>query len=111
MTSRDPPIQEVTMRIEDHTGSSITEATVTVNDDELIDLLEGLADVVEAKREHLHFQQLGGPQLVVRRTYEDESDPLGRQMDWWLGPAVLFGGLFVVIGVITTLRWAIGLAS
>lgn len=87
------------------------EATVTVNDEELIDLLEGLADVVENKREHLHFQQLGGPQLVVRRAHEDDDDPLGRQMDWWLGPAVLFGAIFVVIGIITTIRWAVDLVS
>lgn len=87
------------------------EATVTVSDEELIDLLEGLADVVENKREHLHFQQLGGPQLVVRRAHEDDDDPLGRQMDWWLGPAVLFGAIFVIIGLVTTIRWAVGLVS
>lgn len=99
------------MRIEDQRGESIPEATVTVADDELIDLLQGLADVIEGDREHLHFQQLGGPQLVIRRAHEDDDDPLNRQMDWWLGPAVLFGVLFVAIGVITTLRWAIGLIS
>ncbi|MFP5298035.1 MAG: hypothetical protein ACLGHL_03480 [Actinomycetota bacterium] len=87
------------------------EATVTVSDEELIDLLEGLADVVENKREHLHFQQLGGPQLVVRRAHDDDDDPLGRQVDWWLGPAVLFGAIFVIIGLVTTIRWAVGLVS
>jgi hypothetical protein len=99
------------MKIEDRTGEPLTEATITVNDEELVDLLEGIADVIEAKREHLHFQQLGGPQLVIQRDAESSADPLHRQMDWWLGPAVLFGGLFVVIGVITTVRWAIGLVS
>jgi hypothetical protein len=97
------------MRIEDPKGQPVTETTVTVNDEELIDLLQGLADVVEGSREHLHFQQLGGPQLVIRRQHEDDDDPLGRQMDWWLGPAVLFGVLFVVIGILTTVRWAAGL--
>lgn len=99
------------MRIEDRSGTSLPETTVTVNDEELIDLLEGLADVVENKRPHLHFQQLGGPQLVVRRSHEDDDDPLGRQMDWWLGPAVLFGVVFVIIGLITTVRWAVELVS
>jgi hypothetical protein len=97
------------MRIEDRKGDSLTEATVTVDDEELIDLLQGLADVVEGKREHLHFNQLGGPQLVVRRTEEAEADPLGRQTDWWMGPLVLVGVVFVVIGAATVIRWAAGL--
>ncbi|MGH2821328.1 MAG: hypothetical protein ACRDJ5_11810 [Actinomycetota bacterium] len=97
------------MKIEDREGESLREATVYVDDQELIDLLEGLADVVEGAREHLHFQQLGGPQLVVRRATEAEDDPLGRQIDWWVGPLVLFGLLFVVVGAVTVLRWALAL--
>ncbi len=97
------------MRIEDRTGDSLAEATITVNDEELVDLLEGIADVIENKREHLHFQQLGGPQLVLRRSQDDDDDPLGRQMDWWLGPAVLFGAIFIIIGIIATISWATGL--
>ena len=99
------------MRIEDQRGEPVNEATVTVDDAELIDLLQGLADVIEDKRPHLHFAQMGGPQLVVRRAAEDDADPLGRQTDWWLGPLVLFGVLFVVIGAITVIRWAVGLAG
>jgi hypothetical protein len=99
------------MRIEDRNGQSLTETTIMVDDEELIDLLQGLADVVEGSREHLHFSQLGGPQLVVRREAESDADPLGRQMDWWLGPAVLFGVIFVVIGLVTVIRWATGLIS
>jgi hypothetical protein len=98
------------MRIEDERGNALKEATVSVEDDEIIDLLQGLADVIEGKRKHLHFNQLGGPQLVVRRSAETEAEePLRRQMDWWLGPLVLLGTLFVVIGMITVARWAIGL--
>lgn len=99
------------MKIEDRQGESLSEATITVGDEELIDLLQGLADVVEGKREHLHFSQLGGPQLVVRRTAESEDDPLGRQLDWWMGPLILFGIVFIVIGAFTVVRWAAGLAS
>jgi hypothetical protein len=97
------------MRIEDKKGEPLAEATVVVDDDELIDLLQGLADVIEGDREHLHFNQLGGPQLVIRRTAEAESDPLGRQADWWMGPLVLFGVVFVVIGFATVIRWAASL--
>ncbi len=97
------------VKIEDRDGRSLTEATVSVDDAELVDLLEGLADVVEGKREHLHFKQLGGPQLVVRRASESDPDPLGRQMDWWVGPLVLFGAIFVVVGAFTVIRWAVGL--
>ena len=99
------------MRIEDRAGGSLSEATVTVDDEELIDLLQGLADVVEGHREHLHFAQPGGPQLVIRRAAEGDPDPLGRQMDWWLGPLVLLGALLVVIGAATLIRWAAGLLS
>jgi hypothetical protein len=99
------------MKIEDRRGEPLHETTITVDDEELIDLLQGLADVVEGKREHLHFSQIGGPQLVVRRTHEADSDPLGRQMDWWLGPAVLFGTIFVIIGLVTVVRWAAGLVG
>ena len=98
------------MKIEDQSGNALKEATVSVGDEEIIDLLQGLADVIEGKREHLHFNQLGGPQLVVRRTSENESEePLRRQMDWWLGPLVLFVVVFVLIGLVTVVRWAIGL--
>ena len=97
------------MRIEDKSGRSLTEATVTVSDEELVDLLQGLADIIEGERPHLHFSQLGGPQLVVRRAAESDDDPLGRQMDWWVGPAVLFGLVFVIIGAFTVVRWAVAL--
>ena len=99
------------MRIEDRAGTSLPEATVTVDDEELMAFLEGLADVVEGKRPHLHLQQLGGAQLVVRKQSEADDDPLGRQMDWWLGPAVLFGVIFIVIGLVTVVRWAVNLVS
>jgi hypothetical protein len=99
------------MRIEDRGGQSLFEATVTVDDEELIDLLQGLADVVEGQREHLHFAQPGGPQLVVRRAAEGDPDPLGRQMDWWLGPLVLLGALLVIIGAATLIGWAADLLS
>jgi hypothetical protein len=97
------------MRIEDRRGEPIAETTISVDDEELIDLLQGLADVVEGKREHLHFVQPAGPQLVVRRAAEEDPDPLVRQMDWWLGPLVLFGGLFCVVGAVTVVRWAVNL--
>jgi hypothetical protein len=98
------------MKIEDRRGETVDETTVTVDDEELIDLLQGLADLVEGKREHLHFQQLGGPELVVKRATEGE-EPIERQMDWWVGPLILFGIVFVVIGAVTVIRWAVGLVS
>ena len=97
------------MKIEDRAGESLAEATVSVSPEEMIDLLEGLADVVEGTREHLHFAQTGGPQLVVRLEREGDPDPLRRQMDWWLGPLVLLGALFVIVGAITVIRWAVDL--
>lgn len=99
------------MRIEDRRGEAVDEATLTVDDEELIDLLQGLADVIEGKREHLHFQQLGGPELVVRRSSDADEAPLERQMDWWVGPLILFTVLFTIVGAITIIRWAIGLVS
>ena len=99
------------MKIEDRRGEPVPETTVTVDDVELIDLLQGLADLVEGKREHLHFQQLGGPELVVQRASAEDAAPIERQMDWWVGPLVLFGVVFVIVGAITIVRWAIGLVS
>jgi hypothetical protein len=99
------------MRIEDQRGQPLSEATVTVDDEEIIDLLRGLADVIEGERAHLHFSQLGGPQLVVRRSAESDADPLRRHMDWWVGPAVLLGALCLTVGAVTVLRWAAGLIS
>ncbi|HET7481327.1 MAG TPA: hypothetical protein VFK89_00565 [Actinomycetota bacterium] len=99
------------MKIEDRRGESLSEATVTLEDGELIDLLEGLADVVEGNREHLHFNQLGGPQLVVRRADEGDPDPIGRQLDWWIGPLVLVGAVFLIIGAVTFVRWAVELVT
>lgn len=96
------------MRIENRSGDQIAEATVLVDDSELVDLLEGIADVVEGNRSHLHFAQQGGPQLVIRRA-SGEDDPIGRSMDWWVGPLVLIGVLLVIVGAITLLRWAAGL--
>jgi hypothetical protein len=99
------------MKIEDRNGHTVPEATVSVDDAELIDLLQGLADVVERKREHLHFTQPGGPQLVVRRVDEGDPDPLRKQMDWWVGPLVLVSIVLVVVGAATVIRWATGLLS
>lgn len=99
------------MKIEDRRGEPIAEATVTVDDQELIDLLQGLADLIEDKREHLHFQQQRGPELVVQRASTEEAAPIERQMDWWVGPIILFGVLFVIVGMITVIRWAVGLVS
>ena len=99
------------MKIEDRRGESMLEATVTVDDEELLDLLQGLADVVEGTREHLHFNQIGGPQLVVRRESEGDPDPIGRQLDWWMGPLILVVTVFVIIGAVTFVRWAVGLLS
>jgi hypothetical protein len=107
MRTRTPEGSSV--RIEDQSGGSISEATITVDEREIIDLLQGLADVVEGSREHLHFRQLGGPQLVVRLASASDDDPLGRQADWWFGPLVLAGALFVVVGAFTVIRWAVGL--
>jgi hypothetical protein len=97
------------MKIEDRSGESLPEATVTVDDAEIISLLQGLADVIEGKRPHLHFSQPGGPQLVVRMSAEGDSDPLGRQTDWWMGPLVLIAILFIVLGAATFVQWAAGL--
>lgn len=99
------------MKIEDRRGDPLPETTISVDDAELLDLLEGIADVVEGKREHLHFAQPGGPQLVVRRTSESDPDPLARQMDWWMGPAILIGGVFLLVGAFTVVRWAVGLIT
>ena len=99
------------MKIEDQRGDSLAEATVTVDDEELLDLLQGLADVVEGTREHLHFKQVGGPQLVVRRHTEGDPDPLGRQLDWWMGPLILVAAIFIVIGAVTFVRWAVALIA
>ena len=99
------------MRIEDRSGETVNEATLTVDAEEIIDLLQGIADVVEGKREHLHFKQPGGPELVVRLAGEGDPDPLGRGLDWYVGPLVLFTILFVIIGLITVARWAVGLVG
>ncbi|MGH2750186.1 MAG: hypothetical protein ACRDK3_04845 [Actinomycetota bacterium] len=98
------------MKIQDRNGQALDEATLIVDAQELIDLLQGLADVVEGKREHLHFKQAAGSELVVKLGDEsDQEDPIGHQMDWYVGPLVLFGGLFIIIGIVTVFRWAIGL--
>jgi hypothetical protein len=99
------------VRIEDRRGEPMQETTVTVDDAELMDLLQGLADLVEGKRNHLHLAQAGGPQLVVRRGAVDDAEPIERQMDWWVGPLVIFAVLFMVIGVVAFIGWAARLIS
>jgi hypothetical protein len=32
-------------------------------------------------------------------------------MDWYIGPLVLFGAIFIVIGIVTVFGWAVGLLS
>ena len=97
------------MKIENRSGESLAEATLTLDDDEAVDLLQGLADVVEGSRDHLHFAQLGGPQLVVRKTSESDPDPLRRQMDWWMGPLILIGAIFLVVGAVNVIQWMLDL--
>jgi hypothetical protein len=97
------------MKIEDRRGQSLPEVTVSVDENEIVALLEGVADVIEGKREHLYFAQPGGPQLVVRRASESDDDPLGRQVDWWVGPLILLAALFIVLGAATFVQWAASL--
>jgi hypothetical protein len=97
------------MRIVDRRGESVPEATITIDDTELIELLQGLADLVEGKREHVHVLQPGGAQLVIERGSEGDAEPLDRQMDWWVGPLILFATIFIVIGLVTFIRWAVNL--
>ena len=97
------------MKIEDRRGQSLPEVTVSVDENEIVSLLEGVADVIEGKREHLHFAQPGGPQLVVRRASESDDDPLGRQVDWWVGPLILLAALFIILGAATFIGWAASL--
>ncbi|MGH2697987.1 MAG: hypothetical protein ACRDJL_02145 [Actinomycetota bacterium] len=99
------------MNITDRNGQPLAETTVTVNAQELLDLLQGVADIVEGKKEHLHFKQPSGSELVIKLGTESgaEEDPIGHQLDWYVGPLVLFGGLFVIIGMVTVFRWALGL--
>ncbi len=96
------------MRIEDRSGRPLVEATVTLDEAEAVTLLEALADVVAGERDHLHLSHPGGPQLVVRRG-DGGSDPLQRHLDWWLGPLVLLAAIFLVVGAVTVVRWAVGL--
>lgn len=96
------------MKIEDRKGTSLPEATVIVDEQEAVSLLEGLSDVVEGRKDHLHFAQIGGPQIVVR-VGEPDPDPLGRQMDWWLGPLVLVLVVLVVVGAVTAVSWFVSL--
>ena len=101
------------MRIEDRRGEAVEEATVTVDDDELIDLLQGLADLVEGTRERVHVtdSSVGRAHIVFKRGTGAEVEPIERQVDWWVGPLVLFAVLFLSIGIITFIRWAAGLMS
>ena len=99
------------MRIEDRRGEPVQEITVTVEDAELIDLLQGLADLVEGTKElaHITESEVGGPHIAFRRGTGEEVEPIERQMDWWVGPLVLFGVVFLIIGIVTFVRWAAGL--
>jgi hypothetical protein len=97
------------MRIVDRRGEPVPEATMTVDDTELIELLHGLADLVEGNREHIHVLQPGGAQLVIERGSVTDSEPLDRQMDWWVGPLILFAVLFIVIGLVSFIRWVVNL--
>ena len=96
------------MRIQDRRGEAVPEATVTVDEVELIDLLNGLADLVEGKKElvHLTESEFGGTHLVFKRGSGEDIEPLERQMDWWVGPLVLFAVLFLLIGIVSFVRWA-----
>jgi hypothetical protein len=30
-------------------------------------------------------------------------------MDWWVGPLILLGAIFVIVGLVTVVSWAVGL--
>jgi hypothetical protein len=30
-------------------------------------------------------------------------------MDWWVGPLILLGAIFIIVGMITVVGWAVGL--
>ena len=46
---------------------------------------------------------------MVRRAQEGDDDPLGRQLDWWLGPLVFVAAILLIVGLATMIRWIAGL--
>jgi hypothetical protein len=40
-----------------------------------------------------------------------DPDPLVRQMDWWMGPLILVGAIFLIVGAVNVIQWMVDLVQ
>lgn len=96
------------MHIEDARGRPIAEATVTLTKEEVTDLLIAASQIDDGTAGHAILRDPTGTTLAVYQATE-EPTPLARQIDWWVGPLILFVIVLVVVGAFTIARAVVDL--
>lgn len=91
------------MRIFDHRGKQIPEATIKLPKEEITELLIAASQIDDGTTDHKLLRDPSGNNLAI---YLDtgEKTPIQRQTDWWVGPLILILVVILVIGVYTIAR-------
>lgn len=97
------------MQIVDDRGRSLEEATVHLSDDEIADLLVAASQLDDRSRGHEVIRDPSGTSLALYRLTEDETPPLARHTDWWVGPVILFLVVLAAVGAFTVVRGLVNL--
>jgi hypothetical protein len=96
------------MEIRDSNGKPLRDVTVHMTAGEVTELLVASAGLDDETTDHLMIRDPEGRSLAVYRE-TNESTPLERQTDWWVGVAILLVVMFVVVGVYTVARNLLGI--
>lgn len=96
------------MDIKDGRGHDLEEVVLRLSSDEMADLLVATSEVDDGTADHVFLRDASGRTLAIYPDRE-ESQPLERASDWWVGPLLLGVILLLVIGAFSVARSLVGL--
>ena len=96
------------MKIQDARGRELNEATVQLEPEEVTDLLVSASQLDDGSVDHAVLRDTSGTALALYCRTED-LEPLERQVDWWLGPAILLVVVLMAVGAFTIARGILGM--
>ncbi|MEO7804192.1 MAG: hypothetical protein ABIS18_07350 [Actinomycetota bacterium] len=97
------------MQIKDQDGKDVSEATLRMSKQEIVELLVATSEIDDGTADHAFMRDQTGRTLAVYLDDPVDLDPLERGTDWWIGLLILAIVLLVVVGAFTLARSVIDL--
>lgn len=96
------------VRIQDDRGRPLTEVTLRLAKDEVTELMVAASQLEEEETSHAVVRDPAGNGVALY-VDSDALEPLKRQVDWWVGPLILFAVILMGLGAFTLARGIIRL--